>query len=264
MKFKDIMIVSDLDGTLLNDQKQVGISNQEHINEFVLNDGVFAIATGRTPLSAKPFLKNIKINGPCIFYNGSIVYDSKMEKILAANKLDKVSIRPFIEMIIKKNKVIVEVYSLDRIYIVSNKTYDNPIANNEGDKYQKANLDEIDSENWYKVLFCSYDGYLKEVDDLFKESGLSEKFNSFFSHDYYYEITPFETSKGSALESLNISRFLCTIGDQANDLEMIKVADLGVAVKNANKLLIKESDYLSVSNNDELIKDVLSYLTNLK
>ncbi len=46
-KFDGYVIYSDLDGTLLNNNKEVSDENKEFINYFIENGGKFSIATGR-------------------------------------------------------------------------------------------------------------------------------------------------------------------------------------------------------------------------
>ena len=47
MDFKDVLIVTDLDGTLLDDKKNIAPEDIAAINEFRNEGGYFAAATGR-------------------------------------------------------------------------------------------------------------------------------------------------------------------------------------------------------------------------
>ena len=47
MDFKNVIIMSDLDGTLLDDKKEISPRDMESINEFCDKGGMFTIATGR-------------------------------------------------------------------------------------------------------------------------------------------------------------------------------------------------------------------------
>ena len=46
-------------------------------------------------------------------------------------------------------------------------------------------------------------------------------------------------------------------GDNLNDLSMIRVAGMGVAVKNADAALKSEADFVSVSNNEGAIAQII-------
>jgi HAD superfamily hydrolase (TIGR01484 family) len=74
-KFDGYLLVSDLDGTLLNRASRVPASNARAISYFVKNGGKFSIATGRTELTCLPLVKKLPINAPLILYNGSLIYD---------------------------------------------------------------------------------------------------------------------------------------------------------------------------------------------
>ncbi|WP_443110792.1 HAD family hydrolase [Caloramator sp. mosi_1] len=45
------------------------------------NGGLFTVATGRTELNIKPFLKELPINCPAILYNGAAIYDLKKKNL---------------------------------------------------------------------------------------------------------------------------------------------------------------------------------------
>ncbi len=80
-KYDKIILLSDIDGTLLNSQSRVGEKNRQAISEFIKEGGSFGIATGRSLTNARNFLENIEINGYCILANGSLHYCMITEKI---------------------------------------------------------------------------------------------------------------------------------------------------------------------------------------
>ena len=54
-KFDGIILLSDMDGTLLDDQKQISEENQRAIDRFEREGGCFCIATGRPPMTTVDF-----------------------------------------------------------------------------------------------------------------------------------------------------------------------------------------------------------------
>jgi len=52
-KFEGLMLVSDLDGTLLNSKLEVSEENIKAVSYFVDNGGIFTIATGRMELGTR-------------------------------------------------------------------------------------------------------------------------------------------------------------------------------------------------------------------
>ena len=61
-------LFSDMDGTLLSDDKKVSQENLAAIRRFVKAGGRFSVATGRSEVIAAPFLFDIPLNLPAIVY----------------------------------------------------------------------------------------------------------------------------------------------------------------------------------------------------
>ena len=74
MDFKNVIIMSDLDGTLLDDKKEISPKDMESINEFCDKGGMFTIATGRGYSMARPVAQKLKLRIPAVIFNGSAVY----------------------------------------------------------------------------------------------------------------------------------------------------------------------------------------------
>lgn len=77
-----ILLVSDMDGTLLNAHKHVSTENLRALNRFVAKGGLFTIATGRINKSVEPYLSSLPVNAPAILYNGGLIYDFEKQQIL--------------------------------------------------------------------------------------------------------------------------------------------------------------------------------------
>ena len=82
MDFSNVIIMSDLDGTLLNDKKEISPRDMESINDFCGKGGMFTIATGRGYSMAKPIAEKLKLRIPAVIFNGSAVYDFDKEEFL--------------------------------------------------------------------------------------------------------------------------------------------------------------------------------------
>jgi hydroxymethylpyrimidine pyrophosphatase-like HAD family hydrolase len=83
-----------------------------------------------------------------------------------------------------------------------------------------------------------------------------------FSASTYLELLPFGVSKGSALldliEIMQVERKnVIAIGDYCNDIEMIQVAGLGVATKNAHPSLKEAANMTTVSNDENAVHHLL-------
>ena len=74
---KDILVLSDLDGTLLTAEQGIPEYNIQMINKFQELGGHFTIATGRSIESVSHYLNKLELSTPAIVYNGGIIYDFK-------------------------------------------------------------------------------------------------------------------------------------------------------------------------------------------
>ena len=74
------LFVTDLDGTLLNSNKEVSIKSIEILNKLI-DDGVnFTVATARTPATVVDLLQDVNLKLPAVLMNGVLLYDIKEEK----------------------------------------------------------------------------------------------------------------------------------------------------------------------------------------
>jgi len=69
------LYVSDLDGTLLNSEKQISENTMKTINSLIENGVLFTIAIARTLAATTHILSRLKINIPIILMNGAMNYD---------------------------------------------------------------------------------------------------------------------------------------------------------------------------------------------
>nr|MDE5854231.1 HAD hydrolase family protein [Ruminococcus sp.] len=63
------LIISDLDGTLLNSDGKLSYYTISTLNSLIGCGVYFTFATARTIYSAKPITSELKINVPCILNN---------------------------------------------------------------------------------------------------------------------------------------------------------------------------------------------------
>ena len=47
-KFQGMLLLSDMDGTILNDKKEISQENKDAVRYFTENGGYFSLATGRS------------------------------------------------------------------------------------------------------------------------------------------------------------------------------------------------------------------------
>ena len=260
--FKGTLLVCDMDGTLLNNNFEVSRENKEALEYFTKSGGMLAVATGRMEPSVKCYLESIPINVPCIFYNGAVIYDLFNEKPLWHCCLDEQVSSVVKELMQEFPKLGVEVFQDGKVYFLQENDVTTRHYKKEGFTPVFKSMDMI-PRPWYKVLLAWEPEKLKLVEDfLSRRKGC---YRSVYSEPQFLELLSPEASKGKALKEL-IKIIGCSplnvaaVGDNLNDLEMIKWADISVAVQNAHPELKKAAQTICCSNDEHVAVDVVKII----
>lgn len=277
MKYK--MVVLDLDGTLLNDEKTISDKNAHILKELHKLGIHIVIATGRNYYMAKSLLEKIEITEPVILANnGAVVRQYANDEFIESNYLD---------------------YSIfQRIYEAGMKHGLNPIIH--VDEYTEGYDLIYECEDYEKA----YLGYIKKDykrtrRQIFKEEAINNILSACYFNDYQklmkfkneVEKIPGEfniilnqnLSTLSLLEFLNVNgckwralkKYIGSIGidaseviamgDDNNDIELIANSGLGIAMKNATELTKDSADLVSrFTNNESGVYNELSEIFKIK
>ena len=262
IEINKIILLSDLDGTLLDSKSIATEKNKEAIKKFVELGGNFGIATGRGHQNALGFLDGVMINTPSIVYNGSMLYDFLQSVPSVVKTLPSKELIESILWVMDSYKdVMVQIYGADMSYIVSSReSVDEEILS----YHQPAtfiNLDNIIKEDWVKILISGNHDELVELEKHLEASHLKDKVRWVFSSDIFLEILPLDVSKGTMLHELrkiySDDHKIIAIGDFYNDIEMIQEADCGIATLNAPEAIKNLSNRVTVSNDDSAVAQVI-------
>lgn len=266
-KFDGILICTDLDGTLLKNDKTISYENKKAIDYFKKEGGYFTFVTGRMPYYVGDIVDRVKPNAPFGCLNGGGLYDYINKKYIWANTLSD----GFVELI----KCIDESFPCVGIQISTfDKTYFSK-DNVSMQRFRKATGVENAIRHYTdfnepvaKILFGSEDEEeMKNIEQMLFSHPDSYKFDFIRSEQSLYEIIPKGTHKGTAIiklcEYLNIDmKNSIALGDYYNDVAMIETAGVGIAVSNACKDAIDVADYVTVSNEEHAIAKVVCELEN--
>lgn len=262
------LIVSDFDGTLIDNKQRVLPHVRTAIEEYVSCGGVFAVCTGRMLRSILPQVRALGLKGIVVAHQGSVIAEIESGRIIKNGGMD------FGE-VAEVCRAMEELDCTFNLYSDENLFTNIPKSN----KYLKLYETIIGVEAEYiderlsdfalrNKLFCQKAACLvmpKERDALYKNLSekLSEKFDVTCSADCLVEVSSKKENKGEALKFLAsyygipIEKTVAA-GDNLNDLSMIEVAGVGVAVGNATPELKAAADFISVSNNDGALAQIIN------
>lgn len=263
-KFEGLLLCTDLDDTLLTSDKRVSDENKKALEYFMSEGGLFTFATGRIPYGAKLMLEHIVPNAPMVCFNGAGIYDFEKDRLLWNLHLhkDKIKILEFIEEKLPFSGI--EVCTPDKLYFcVTNETV---YEHKEHEKLPDRFCDYHDiKEEWVKVLIMQKENEVEMVREVIAESDFHDRFDFIQSSPKYYEILPKGASKGGCLtklaDMLGIDRKnVIAIGDNENDLSMIKAAEVGIAVANAIKEVLGAADVITTDNNSHAAASAVKWI----
>ncbi len=251
----DIVIVSDMDGTLLNFQKKITPENLRAIEKFRSMGGKFTVATGRTIQSFEPYIKDLHIDMPVILYNGAMIYDYNSGKILCQIHLPEKSKEIAVEIMNSVENLGGEVLKSDSAYVFENNEYEDLHTKMCGVDVKFCRLENMSPQGWLKVLFASSPENIQKLVDFIAEKRYNEV--SFVkSSDIFCEMLEPSSTKGSALkmyrqlDGMRNMKFI-SIGDYNNDIEMIQEADFGAVPSNAQPEVKKSAGIILKNSCDE-------------
>lgn len=237
------IIAIDIDATLLNSNHQL-TDNVKNAIKSASKKGIKVVLTSGRPISGiRPFLKQLDLddrNDQYVISFGGGVVETTSGKIISARSL---SYEDYLDLqnIATKLGLHFHVESSERLF-----TSDRDLGKYTIVEGYLVNIpvcfrlpDELRDETLIKAMYIDDPEKIEEAvkhEELFNQ--LSGRITFTRSTPMYYEANPKGTDKGSALQIL-IDKLGLTqenvmaIGDQGNDLSMVKFAGTGIAMGNA-------------------------------
>ncbi len=262
-----VILLSDMDGTLLNSKKQITDRDRAAIEKFTSLGGKFTVATGRTIQSFEQFTRLLDLKMPVIMYNGAAIHDYTSGETLYTHPLPEKAKSAALEIMEMIPDIGGEVLKTDGTYVFSNTEYQQLHTKLCNIVPYYKELVEIEDGGWLKVLFSLAPEDIPFLEILIKQRGFDKDFDFVRSSEIFLEMLPKGVSKGSALREYRRlpgmeGMTFVAIGDFDNDIEMICEADLGVCPANAEESVKNKADLvLKISCDEgavaELIEEII-------
>lgn len=110
------LFVTDMDGTLLNNEHKISKGNKHMIKRAVEAGVIFTIATGRMYASALPYAQELELDVPIITYNGALIKTAG-GKELYASYLDEAVVKDLLDFA-QECELYIHLYSDDQLYFI--------------------------------------------------------------------------------------------------------------------------------------------------
>lgn len=259
MKYR--LIATDMDGTLLRDDKSISSTNLAAIRDLMAAGGYFVISSGRPYPALEDYLSSLNPNAPLITYNGAKIVEPDSGKVLFEENMCPEDIVSVMANGDRRGHTVV-IWSQDVLYGNMLDSRMKEYVNHTRIVPQlKPSDDELVKRGVTKILFADRKDRISRSEDEVPGWGLTGSSYA-RSTPLYLEFFSSKVSKASALERigklLKVSpEEMIAIGDGFNDLEMIDYAGLGVAMGNAPGKVKEAADYIAATNMEDGVAEVI-------
>lgn len=245
------LVAIDMDGTLLDDNQQVPEKNQAMIEKLADWGVDFVLASGRPYQSLHPYTEELEVYLPLISANGSIIRCTLTDKIYHESSMPLELAREVVEYG-EKNGYSISLYYPDKIVTREQKMAQGH-REKEGVKPEVVEKFAITTPP-AKIIYHAVPAKIKKG-----VTYLSEKYEDQLyvtqSDDEYLEVMNLEVSKGEALKYMMermdfAAEEVVAIGNNYNDVAMLKVAGLAVAMGNSPMGVKEAADFVTKSNQE--------------
>lgn len=259
------MIGLDMDGTLLNDEKEISYETKQALLTAQEKGAVIVLASGRPLSGLKKFASELFLhdnNGFLLSYNGGKVVSAVTGDVIHEVAMEQALCR---QMLIHLEQFNVDVFVDDGInlYVTDKNGYkvDYEASINDLAVVEVDNLAAAIQFRPVKILVSAPPEKLDQITPAIME-GFEEQLGFVKSAPFYLEITTKGINKGAAFERLiqhvGVGQHeLMAFGDAQNDLAMIEYVGHGVAMGNACHELKAIAKEVTLSNNEDGIAKVL-------
>ena len=243
------LVATDIDGTILIPEGEFTAEVKDCIKRLLEKGIKVVLVTGRMNAAAKRIANDLGLNTPVVSYQGGLVVngdDVLYERYLTADQTERVLAWA------KQENIHINLYNDDILYSETECYEVKRYCNNLHTEFTVKSFDEIEKSKINKLLAIDYNNPEKI-------NRLEKELPAFFPDLYIVKSTPYflefsnkEASKSCAVNFLreywNLEKDeILTIGDQNNDIELLKAGGIKIAMGNATEELKAVADYVTDS-----------------
>jgi len=245
------LVAIDLDGTLLNSSKEITQTTSFILDEVRRRKSVhLVLASARPPRSVMPFYRSLKLDTPMINYNGALVYDPSSSRVVMHRPIAAKTARRIVELAREiDSQVFVSAEILDRWYTdaVSEQYFTATALTHRPDMV--APIGQWLIEPVTKLLLLGPDEMLLRLAAAVQQE-FPYQVSMVQTEGNLLQIMHATVSKAQALRvvagELGVSREeVMAIGDNANDVPMLRWAGVAVAMANAAPSALEAADFVT-------------------
>lgn len=257
------LIATDLDGTLLTDDKRISKVNLKAINDAVDAGIYFVPSTGRALYTIPENVLSLEGVKYVITSNGAAVTDLKSKEIIYKKQLDINTAQQVIEYGLDMG-IMVEIFVNGRAYTLK-KFMTKLVEYGVNPKFTNWMEDTRTVVNEFEEVLKN-GASVENINMIYTDLSKRVETHRYLTRNlevevtnslgYNLEVGAKGCSKGEALEalakklSIDMGKVMC-LGDNDNDRDMLRRAGISIAMANADKALKENVTYVSKGNNED-------------
>lgn len=255
------LIAIDQDGTLLNDDGSISERNVQAVQTAVAHGIQVIIATGKTYGSAVPVMARLGIKAPGVFTqglvicnaDGSVRYERALDRETAVQLIQFAETHQFPHSAYCGLRILAP--EADAYQALLHKKYDEPAPVIVGSLL--AIIDDIRINKFLLADEAAPEETRRRLQKL-----VGDRITITQGVKEFLEVLPLGASKGRGvqmlLDDLGIQpEEMLAIGDGENDLEMLQMAGIGVAMGNGRTAVKSIADYITADNNHSGVAEAI-------
>jgi HAD-superfamily hydrolase, subfamily IIB len=259
------IIAIDMDGTLLREDKTISDRTKEAIKKAKELGVKVVLASGRPIEGIDQYLKELNLISETDYvlsYNGALVLNTKTRDVISSSLLYGRDVHMLYE-ISKELGVNIHAFSrINGLITPKNSRYTDVEANINGIEINVMPFEKVaEDEEIVKIMMIDEPEILSKAVERLPQK-LYEDYTVVQSTPYFLEFLNKVSNKGVGVQALaehldiNREEIIC-VGDAGNDHHMIEYSGLGVAMGNATDEIKEIADYITTSNEEDGVAEVI-------
>ena len=254
------MVATDIDGTIVKWDAGFSDGVKKCIKKLQENGIKVVLVTGRMHCATNHIVEELGLNTPVVSYQGGLIKDTDGTTLYRQN-LDSKIAQEVIEWA-QKQDIHINLYIDDKLYVEKDNDCVKKYTDGKFVSYTVCPFETLKIENVNKILAIDYD-------DAERVTGWVKELQGKYPELYIVKSTPFfcEIGSADAKKSLGVEFLakkwgfkkeeILTIGDQNNDIELLKAGGVKVAMGNGTPELKECADFITDTvENDGFVKAI--------
>lgn len=258
------MVATDIDGTIVKWDTGFSDGVKNCIKNLCKKDVKVVLVTGRMHCATHHITNELGLKTPVVSYQGGLIKDCEGNTLYQQN-LDSEIAKQIIKWA-RDNNIHINLYIDDKLYVEKDNDCVKKYTDGKFVSYTVCSFDSLEIKNVNKILAIDYS-------DAERVTGWVEELQKKFPQLYIVKSTPYfcEIGSAQAKKSLGVEFLakkwglkkeeILTIGDQNNDIELLKAGGIKVAMGNGTPELKECADYITDTvENDGFVKAIEKYV----